>query len=522
MARCIRWLQVSLILASGILCVSWDTAGALAAGVSQLNSGDPMTWLVKSVCTSSQNLVIPVDPYYGCPAGAGIRKIQSGDPLPYNNVEQMGYQQRDAYPVFNPVAGKTWMIATFDYVPFNQFNLFNGTDGYDIYTLQNGWASIANTSDGGGYGQTFYSSGCIIGGGWVLFPTTGFLKSGKTTAAIADVYWEQSGQSYPGICPAKYSTSTQTSWKYQTGFPFGGVNGNPVKTMDTVISYHGFQSSSGFLTGGHLEVFYFTREYGITRWEVWTPTAQHPIATTECQVPATQTYQGVTFVVQHCHDWSHVVAASTAQLPIWPIPNANLLARAHFDGTITGTWHTEGQSTIGNPVNWSVKNSTASRDTQASSIGVRYLQLDCGAGSTGQCGAGASEALYQDIAASAIGSGGNYAFGINARTESGQGQGTIEVAVQQIDGSGQVIAGTTSTASATVLPDNGTSGLESTGEPDSVYLSSSFVYGALTIAPQPGAAKIRFLISPQTPQSFDILDAWLGAWPAPAGFATTP
>ncbi|HEY3909402.1 MAG TPA: hypothetical protein VGM07_05870 [Stellaceae bacterium] len=508
-----------LVLTAAMLCISWDIGAALAAGVAQLDSSNPMTWLVKSVCTSAQNLAMPVDPYNGCPESAGIRKIQSGDPLPYSNVEQIGYQQRDAYPVHNPVGGKTWIIATFDYAPFNQFNLFNGTDGYDIYTLQNGWASIADTSDGGGYGQTFYSTGCGIGGGWVLFPAAGFLKGGKTTAAIADVYWEQGGQSYPGACPAKYSTTTQTSWTYQAGFPFGGVNGNPVKPMDTVISYHGFRPSPGFLTHGHLEVFYFTREYGITRWEVWTPTAQHPSTTTECRVPATPTYQGVSFVVQHCHDWSHVVPASTAQRPVWPIPNINLLAKPHFDGAITGAWHSEGQSTIGKPIDWTVKNSTASRDTRASTAGVRYLRLDCAAGSTGQCGAGASEAIYQDIPTSSIAGGADYAFGINARTEPGQGQGTIAVAVQQIDGSGRVIANTTHTASAAVLPDNGTPGRESAGEPGSVYLSSRFVYGTLVIAPQPDAAKIRFLISPRTPQTFDVLDAWLAAWPMPTGLA---
>src|SRR5438105_3607035 len=137
-------------------------ATASPATAEQLNSNDPLTWLVKSICVDSYNQPLEVDPYGGCPAGASIRRIQVGDPLPYHNVEQIGYQQRDAFPVSDPVKGKTWIINTYDYPPFNFFNLYATSDaqsdGYDVIAVQDGWASIANTSDGGGYEQTFYGS----------------------------------------------------------------------------------------------------------------------------------------------------------------------------------------------------------------------------------------------------------------------------------------------------------------------------------------------------------------------------
>ena len=468
-----------------------------------------MSWLVKSVCTDVQNLVLPVDPYGGCP-GARIRKIRSGDPLPYHNIEQMGYQQRDAYPLYDRVRGKTWIVATFDYWPFNRFNLFNGTDGYDVYHLQDGWAAIANTSDGGGYGQTFYGNGCTIGVGWAVFPPD-FLKDGTAAIPIADTYWEQTGQSYPGPCPNHYSTDTLTSWKYQAGFQFGGINGNSTKTMDTVISYHGFRPGERFLRHGHLEIFYHTREYGITRWEVWTPSQQNQTPTKECNGPGTQTYQGVSFVVQFCHDWSRVTLASAPTLPVWPIPNINLLAKPHFDAAIAPVWSSEGKSAAGNPIRWSVQNSTTHPDTRASAIGVRYLRLDCDGG----CGDGLAEAIYQDVPVSKFGDGGDYAFGINARTESDQG--SIMVAVQQINRDGEVIS-TDSTAGAKILPDNGDAGHKSAEEANSVYLSSAFIYNTVKITPRANTTAIRFLILPKSPQIFDVLDAWLAAWPAPAGF----
>jgi len=83
-------------------------SAAYASGVTQLNQTDPMTWLVKSVCTDSQGQALAVDPYGGCPAG--IRKLRVGDPIPFHNVEQLGYQQRDAFPINNPVDGRTWVI----------------------------------------------------------------------------------------------------------------------------------------------------------------------------------------------------------------------------------------------------------------------------------------------------------------------------------------------------------------------------------------------------------------------------
>lgn len=511
-----RRFALPMIVMAAMLAVHPQSRAA--STVADLNANDPMTWLVKTVCIDAQNHALAADPYGGCPVGAGIRKIQSGDPLLYHNIEQEGYQQRDAFPIADPGTGKNWIIATFDYKPFNYFNLTNGTDGYDVIAVQNEWAGVYNTSDGGGYGQAFYTSDCALGGGWVLFPSSGFLNAGQTTVPIADTYWEQGGDSYPGPCPAKYSLTTLTSWKLQTEFSFGGVHGNPVKTMDTVISYHGFQSSLGFLSTGHLEVFYFTREYGLTRWEVWTPVQQNPPQTSECVTPSRQIYQLVTFVVQGCHDWSNVTMAAAADIPVWPIPNVNLLQKPHFDGTITPIWTAAVSSLGGKPIYWKVANSTAARDTQASKAGVRYLVTNCE--SDRQCSPSAfAEAIYQDVPASKFVNGATYGFGVNVRTETGQGSGTIMVGIEQIDANGVVLAtpdpaaGTAVTA--TVAPDNGTPGLESQGEASSVYLSSASVYAKTTLNLAANAAKIRFLISPQTPQTFDVLSAWLAPWPVP-------
>lgn len=490
-------------------------AQAAPANVSQLDGSVPISWLVKSVCTDRNDLVLPVDPYGGCPPGARIRKIRSGDPLPYHNAEQIGYQHRDAFPLTDPKDGITWIAATFDYYPFNRFNLYNGTDGYDVFMVKGGWAAIANTSDGGGYGQTFYGSDCSIGG-WILFPAAGFLQSGGATLPISDVYWEKSGQSYPGACPSRYSTDTQTSWEFRPRYRFGGVSGNPVKTMDTVISYHGFRADPRFLRRGHLEVFYFTKEYGITRWEVWVPTQQNPRTTTECQTPAVMVYRDVDFVVQDCHDWSNAIPAAAPRLPVWPIPNLNLLAKPHFDGDIGAVWKSESRGG-GAQAKWTVRNSAARRDTRSSAAGVRYLRLECAGGSGGGCGSSSSPGggIYQDVPVDKFVSGGDYAFGVNARTEAGHG--AIAVELQQISPDGHVLAGDAA-VTATLDADNGEAGRQSAGEAGSVYLSSAFVAGTVRLDLRKTTSKIRFIVAPQSPQAFDILDAWLSPWPAPQRF----
>lgn len=105
-----------------------------------------------------------------------MRKIQPSDPLPYNNFEQLGYQICDSYILLD-TKGKNLYFHNFDYAPFNEFNQYSGSDGYDVYKIMSNTVSISNTKDGGGYGSTFFGSGCSFGNGWALFPTTNFLQS---------------------------------------------------------------------------------------------------------------------------------------------------------------------------------------------------------------------------------------------------------------------------------------------------------------------------------------------------------
>lgn len=510
------------------------------------SSSNYVDWLVKSVCEGSDGVLLTNDPFYGCPPSAKLRKIEAGDWMPYNNYEQMGYQISDSFTITGS-NGQALYFHTFDYEPFNEYNQYSGSDGYDVYSINSNTVSISNTKDGGGYGSTFFGSGCSFGNGWALFPTTNFLSASQGYWPISGVYWEKNAQSSPGKCPSSYSTNTLTSWSLQDAFSFGGVNGNAVKVMQALVSFHGFETAadgysptSNFLSNGHLEVFYFTELYGLTRWEVWTPTANTNTTTSmrkgsvqassECSGAGTGVYHGVSFTITSCHDWSNVKPSTSPTAPQWPLVNANLLQHPHFEagslsssGCTQGKWCRFGSSPAGNLINWTPSTSTAGGDASGGT-GVAYLAVNCGAGSDQQCGAPGTQAVYQDIVVDPATVCGDcaYLYGVNARAQPGGGTGSLQLAVQLL--SNGTVLWQDVLADSAVKEDNG-DGRGS--EASSVYLSSKFIHKYVVLpasvlqklasvesaVPGSGASVLRFLILPTTPNTFDIVDAFVNRFP---------
>jgi hypothetical protein len=466
-------------------------------------------WLLKNVCADASNTLAAVDPYGGCPPGTTERDIQVGERLPYLNHDQPqpgrpdGFQRRDNYPLLDK-SGNPLAVGAMDFGydrPYGTFEAGDG-DGYDLLTSRNGWVSASGTRDGGGYSQTFYGSGCTPYNGWIFFPTT-FLQSltagssGQAPTTLTDDYWEESSQNWPGTCNSftHFDSSTITSWQFKPGFAFGGLNGAPVKTMDTIVSTHGYSNSPTFITSGALEVFYFTKQYGVTRWEAWAPTAQNrpPQQTPTCSGPNVMTYNGIPFTLVDCRDWSMtIVGAASESVPTWPVPDTNLLANFHFTGS-TNSWTKSGSKTIATALR-----STTPDDTRFGP-GVSYLSLGCG-GSICQ----PSQRIYQDIPIANIKAGLLYDFAISAVSH-GATPGTVSVTLDQVNNRGSVLHSDSFTVSVPAA-------FRSYTDANSVYLAATFE-AATTTAPitiQSGATALRFGITPQTPSmTFDIVDAWV-------------
>ena len=509
------------VLLTAVVFACAPTVSNAAAVAVYVDSTVASDWIAKSICVDAQDRPVPADPYYDCPFGTTLRKIKLGDPLPYHNMDQWNQQGSDDYPAAVPIGSTPLYVATFDFAPFNQYNTFDGSDGFDTYHVEDGWVSSGQTRDGGGYGQTFFGANCALKNGWIYFPTSGFLSGGHAKLPIAGSWWEQSRLSYPGICHSDYS-NPHTYWEFHSAYPYGGINGNVVKYMDTMISYHGYDPDYPY---DHLEVFYFTQQYGKTKWEAWVPLSEHPTKANTCGGSDVVYYQGIAFVIVDCRDWSQVLLQADAGIPEWPLSETNLLQHAHFDDgggylssnddATMGLWHRGGNSVEGNIINWSLRNSTVARDTRISPVGVRYLATNCG----GTCTGPGVQEIYQEVPISSFVDNGTYLFGLDGRTESGSG--TIKVTLQELDANDRVLW--SDSLQGTLSPYNGTLAATNKEFTDSVYLSSGFLHKLTTIPVLSVATRIRYYITPLTSQSFDILQTWLNPFPTlRSGLGTIP
>jgi hypothetical protein len=240
-------------------------------------------------------------------------------------------------------------------------------------------------------------------------------------------------------------------------------------------------------------VFYFTKQYGATRWEAWAPAAQNrpPQQQQTCTGPTTMIYQGMAFTLVDCRDWSTTILLSAGwEHPVWPVPDLNRLSNFHFATSLT-SWTKAGPNTVANPLR-----SKAPIDTQVGA-GVSYLSLGCG----NVCRS--TQMVYQDIPISKITAGLPYDFGISAVSH-GTNAGALTISLNQVNSSGKVLQ--TNAVTATIP-----TGFRSYTDANSVYRAATFTGNTTApIAIVSGATAIRFAITPQTPNmTFDVLDAWV-------------
>jgi hypothetical protein len=479
---------------------------ALPVAAHTQSSGDAAAYnlLIQKVCVDAHDHTLPADPMT-CPTHR--RALRPGEPLPYHRYDQIHNQQHDSYPIVE-LDGTLAVNNPFNYEPFDEFNA-NG-DGFDLYEVHDGWVSTGQTRDGGGFTTTFFGEGCKPYNGWVFFPASaiksdGTVTAGSTYAPINSNYWEQNGQPFPGKCPPVFDRHSETSWSTLPGFAFGGIHGNPVRKLTTLRSVHGFVDSAGFRAHGHLEVFYFTQEYGTTRWEVWTlksqlasnPQQQHEtmVAQQWCNLPPEITYQGETFIVTACRDWSALdILPQPEEAATWPLPGQNLLRNFHFAEGWTN-W-TKSMTTM------SLQNSNTPKDTHyvqksLGGQGVRYVRIDC---KTSGCGD--APVLTQDVplANSGMAFGHAVDFAATVRTEEGQGTATLELA--EIDANGTEIAHSKTTHQV------GSSNGHFDGQ-QSVTLSATFVHGKSAIAVYPQVKTLRWTLKLTPGATYDLVDTWV-------------
>ena len=226
-------------------------------------------FLVQDVCLDAQaNVLSDKGPSDG--ACQSRRNLEAGEALSYHKHDQhgvdtspaaaQGYQRSDSFPSAN---GK-YIVQSLDFgVSGSSFGTKDVTqDGFNIYESRGDRASIVAKEDGYGSLEYFVSSTCSQSpynvsrdnnDSWVIADT--FLFTGGNTVSST-----KTGSS-PTYCPGSFDQS-YTTWNMLPSFTYTSS-----ESLKTLVSTH--YSHATIETSDHKEVFYFTDEYGATRWERW-------------------------------------------------------------------------------------------------------------------------------------------------------------------------------------------------------------------------------------------------------------
>ncbi|HVF36597.1 MAG TPA: hypothetical protein VNA29_01480 [Sphingomicrobium sp.] len=223
-----------------------------------------------------------------------------------------------------------------------RFNFSGARDAFDlIETSRSQYASIIRTFDGGCSDQIFARNGrgktmADRAGGWVLFPRDRAPDSWSPTETLKLTTFRKQVRPKGPRCADNHAAGV-TYWVRPAQYRFeSGKNLTAVRS-DHVASADLSQAENA------LERFYFTREYGMTRWESWSTMALcrrtfgqasprcDPMAFNNglrgrCNVlklpdqraPGVARLGSQTWVRTDCRDVSHYVALRHAQLPLSP------------------------------------------------------------------------------------------------------------------------------------------------------------------------------------------------------------
>ncbi|HLK81700.1 MAG TPA: hypothetical protein VKT99_09430 [Xanthobacteraceae bacterium] len=188
--------------------------------------------------------------------------------------EKSGYQASDSVLVER--GGRTWVLQTLDFgdAPriFGQFDAGQG-DGGQVVALAGGWASAIMTEDGGAGVQWFIGPGCRTESksnarlvSWIFFGQV--MRPGDWQSVIARLSLATS----PTGCPTNFNTAYTRYRRDLIDVDFRVVGRSKdalmiTRKLDVIVSEH--YAGDDIAHAGHLERFYFARDFGLLRWERW-------------------------------------------------------------------------------------------------------------------------------------------------------------------------------------------------------------------------------------------------------------
>jgi hypothetical protein len=322
----------------------WSSLSEPMGNVQNLNNqirggGSLLDFLISNVCVDAFDHPIPGDPY-NC---GNHRNIRIGEKIPYLVTDFDRYNNYATYQAMAsmPVPGTDGTLKVMAVKNLQQnfnadfsFSFSLQRDGYDLIDIANsGYASFTRTSDGGCYDQVWSADGGYANraGGWILFPGYDPYAFAPSSSANVTTYNIPISIDRPSRCQPGHSTGT-TYWNSPQYYTF-----ETGKTLEAVKSYH-FASAAFESKDNALELYYFTKQYGFTRWEAWIPQSRciekygsedpichpdwssYPLAgrcwilnTSATGNPAMDTWGGQYWVRTDCRDETNYVALNRPQ-----------------------------------------------------------------------------------------------------------------------------------------------------------------------------------------------------------------
>ena len=236
-------------------------------------SREALDYLIQDVCLDVRGAVAVRDPAT-CPHR---RNVALNEPSPYILADR-GKAARRTYSgvtslpitlvrgrgiiVTKSMAGGFAKNFTFAFDP--------ARDAYDLLDIAHSpYASIVRTHDGGCGDQLFARAPLPVSlgdraGGWVLFPLTAPSGWPAVSHLIVTTHRIQLSKGHPARCKDGSSTG-RTDWYRPIRIQFESG-----KRLVAIRSDH-FAAADLSRQNNAMERFYFTREYGFTRWESWIP-----------------------------------------------------------------------------------------------------------------------------------------------------------------------------------------------------------------------------------------------------------
>jgi hypothetical protein len=310
--------------------------GLLVIKVEQTRAETPLDYMTQEVCDNGSGGHTTADPVT-CPAMA--RKLNIGESLPYHKWDTSTGQISDSYPIAE-LSGRLRVVQTefFDsqsaFIPpnFDASDPATGVSGYDLVLADGSYVSAGGTYDpGAGWQPIWENSSCSLSDSWVYAPKTATVpfSYGDTTTSL--------NNTSPQCPPNANFGSSYTGWNYYSSLAYESG-----KHLNTIKTWH-FGGSS--INAPSIEEFFFTKEYGRTRWEAWSSQVSGPNAAAVARCPTgtnsgVATFGATTYYLTDCHDWSTVIASATGDwspATYWyidPLYNStNLLKNTHMQCT---------------------------------------------------------------------------------------------------------------------------------------------------------------------------------------------